>query len=58
MRRTTSQELSVPDLSHPLGSREVALPDPIGAVRIFLDIEVQHYTGDLPPVCSVRFGIE
>jgi hypothetical protein len=43
---------------HPLGSRKVALPDLPAALRVLLDIEVQHNLGDLPPVCSVYVGIE
>jgi hypothetical protein len=58
MRRTTSPELSLPDLSHPLGSREMALPDLPGALRILLYVEAQHNPGDLPPVGAFLIGIE
>jgi hypothetical protein len=36
----------------------MALPDPIGAVRILLDIEAQHNHGDLSPVGTFCVGIK
>jgi hypothetical protein len=43
MERPAAQQVAISRLGHPLGSRQMALPDRLDAVRICLDIETQDY---------------
>jgi hypothetical protein len=58
MRRTISQELSVPELRHPLGSREMTLPDALSPLRLFVRINPQDDSRDLSPFGTFRIGVE
>ena len=58
MRRTASQEMSIPDLSHPLGSREMAFPDALSPLRFFTRIDLQDDSRDLSPIGTFSVGVE
>jgi hypothetical protein len=54
----TRLEMPVPGLRHPLGSREMALPDALSTLGLFLRINLQHDARNLSPIGTLCVGVE